>query len=65
MGFDPQTKHKPLVDVQKADTKTNILMTIGVVVFFLIAGGVAIYYMMTPAETRSELHEESVQEAPR
>ena len=62
MGFDEYTKDQPLVDVKKADTKNNILIVAGVVVFFAIATAVMIYYMLTPAETRSEVHREVVEE---
>lgn len=63
MGFDQYSKDRPLVDVKKTDTKNNLLLVLGVVVFFVIATAVMIYYMRTPAETRNEAHRDQMQEA--
>jgi hypothetical protein len=45
MGFDenPPSPDK-LVDPHKPDTKTNLILSIGVVVFLLIGLGLLIYY---------------------
>lgn len=58
MGFDQNTPEKPLVNVRKPDTKTNLLMTIGVVLFLAVAAGLMLYYMWNPEEPREEVHEE-------
>lgn len=60
MGFDKYTRGRPLINVKKADTKTNLLMVLGVAVFFIIAAAVMFYYMRTPAETRNEAHQDQM-----
>jgi hypothetical protein len=61
MGFDPQTKNEPLMDVGKRTTKVNVAVVIGVVLFLVIASVMLFKYMRSPAETRQDMHEEKVQ----
>lgn len=61
MGFDPQNKDQPLVDVGKRTTKVNLAVVIGVVVFFVVAAIVMFTFMRSPGETRNEMHEENVE----
>lgn len=61
MGFDPQTKNQPLMDVRKRTTKVNVAVVIGVAIFFIIATVMLLKYMRSPAETRQDVHEEKVQ----
>lgn len=58
MGFDQNTPDKPLMNVRKPDTKTNLLVVVGVTLFLLVAAALMFYYMYNPAETRQEVHEE-------
>jgi hypothetical protein len=43
MGFDPQNAGQPLVNVHKRTTKVNIAAAIGIVIFFLIGLGYAVW----------------------
>ena len=36
MGFEPQTSNLPLVNVRKRDTKVNLAIAAGVVLFLVI-----------------------------
>lgn len=50
MGFDenPPSPDK-LVDPGKPDTKTNLMLSVGVVVFLLIGLGLLVYFAVTRA----------------
>jgi putative flippase GtrA len=61
MGFDPQNKNQPLMDVHKRTTKVNVAVVIGVAIFLIVATVIMFNYMRSPAETRQEVHEENVQ----
>ncbi|HEX2100179.1 MAG TPA: hypothetical protein VHF69_05935 [Candidatus Synoicihabitans sp.] len=62
MGFDDQTQGQPLVQTHKKTTKVNIAMVIGVLIFFVIAVAVGVHYMRNPAEARSEVHQDSIEQ---
>lgn len=48
----------PIVDPSRRDTKTNIMMTLGVVVFLVITGVFAIIYFANQDDLGDEVHEE-------